>query len=213
MSSSCVDREKLKIMLAKVKIILLVVVISSVTLIQTVEGASHVHVNVPGAPINVGSSFHITFGTDRGYNGIADVYVDHVPQTPGSNNVWASPGLNIIGGLDYTVTAPGISTPGSYIATVTFNPSGGGSVEQGTSLFSVVGPASATTTSSTTTSATTTNAAVATTDWAIQSVSLIPSTPQVGNPVTFSAVLTAFSSSSPFPQSVHVECTIDGVSC
>ena len=51
------------------------------------------------------------------------------------------------------------------------------------------------------------------TDWAISSVSAIPSNPQAGNPVTFSAVLTALSSTGSYPQSVDVECTIDGTSC
>ncbi len=63
-------------MLGKSKIaLLLVVAISSVTLIQTAEGASHVHVGVPGAPIQAGSPFQITFYTDVGYNGMATVFV------------------------------------------------------------------------------------------------------------------------------------------
>ncbi len=51
------------------------------------------------------------------------------------------------------------------------------------------------------------------TDWAISSVAAIPANPQAGSPVTFSAVLTAFSSTGSYPQSVDVECMIDGVSC
>src|SRR5208282_2421317 len=51
------------------------------------------------------------------------------------------------------------------------------------------------------------------TDWAINYVSAIPFNPQVGSPVTFSTVLTALSTTGSYPQSVHVECTIDGMSC
>ena len=191
--SSIVHVLELSSMLAKLKIaILLVVVISSVTLIQTVEGASHVHVGVPGSPINAGSSFQITFFTDVGYNGMATVFV-RPALSP--THIWQASPMSISGGLDYEVNAPGINTPGSYFAAVSFLKTGGGSAELGESLFSVVGPASVST------------------DWTIQSVSLTPPTPQVGDPVTFSAVLTALSSSSSYPQSVDVECTIDGISC
>ncbi len=51
------------------------------------------------------------------------------------------------------------------------------------------------------------------TDWAISYVSAFPFNPQIGNPVGFSAVLTALSSTGSYPQSVHVKCTIDGMSC
>ena len=51
------------------------------------------------------------------------------------------------------------------------------------------------------------------TDWAISSVGLTPPTPQAGDSVTLSAVLVALSSTGSFPQSVDLECTIDGVSC
>ena len=51
------------------------------------------------------------------------------------------------------------------------------------------------------------------TDWAVLSVSLTPSTPQEGDQVSFSMQMAALSSSAPFPQSVDVECTVDGMSC
>jgi hypothetical protein len=53
----------------------------------------------------------------------------------------------------------------------------------------------------------------ASTDWEIESVSAAPPAPQVGQPVAFSAVLIALSSSGSYPQNVHVDCTIDGSSC
>ena len=56
----------------------------------------------------------------------------------------------------------------------------------------------------------TTLPAAVSTDWAVTSVSLSPSAPHVGDPVTFSMVFVAFSSSGAFPQSVTVGFTIDG---
>ncbi|HKM77976.1 MAG TPA: zinc-ribbon domain-containing protein [Candidatus Bathyarchaeia archaeon] len=56
-------------------------------------------------------------------------------------------------------------------------------------------------------------AAVLQTDWAMSSVQITPPNPQVGDPVTLSAVLVALSSTASFPQSVDVECAIDGMSC
>jgi len=53
--------------------------------------------------------------------------------------------------------------------------------------------------------------AIAETDWAITLVSTAPQNPQAGTPVTLSAVLVALSSTVSFPQSVAVECTIDGI--
>jgi len=180
-------------MLARSKVaILLVVVISSVTLIQTVEGASHVHVGVPGSPIQAGSSFQITFYTDVEYNGMATVFVrPALSVTP----IWQASPMSISGGLDYEVNAPGINTPGGYFAEVSFLKTGGGSAELGESLFSVVGPASVST------------------DWAVLSVSVNPPAPTVGQPVTFGMVMAAISSSGSFPQSVDAECLIDGASC
>ncbi|MGA2790301.1 MAG: zinc ribbon domain-containing protein [Candidatus Bathyarchaeia archaeon] len=180
-------------MLARSKVaILIVVAISSVTLFQTVEGACGVHVGVPGAPIQVGSPFVISYYTDVGCNGMTTVLVrPALSVTP----IWQAGPTHVSGGLDYEVTAPGINTPGGYFAEVSFVKTGGNTAVLGEKLFQVVGPASVST------------------NWAIQSVSLTPSPPQVGDPVTFSAVLVALSTSGSYPQSVDVECTIDGASC
>jgi hypothetical protein len=51
------------------------------------------------------------------------------------------------------------------------------------------------------------------TDWAVLSVSLSPSSPNVGDQVTFSMVVTALSSQTSFPQQFAAACQIDGVSC
>jgi hypothetical protein len=183
----------LEVLLGKSTVaILLVVVISTVMLIHSVEGASHVHVSVIGAPIQAGSPFVISFYTDVGYDGMATVFVR---PALGVNHIWDYGPVSISGGLDYEVNAPTISNPGGYFASVSFLKTGGGSAELGQTLFQVVGTASVST------------------DWAIQSVSVTPPTPQVGDPVTFSAVLVALSTSGSYPQSVDVECTIDGASC
>lgn len=55
--------------------------------------------------------------------------------------------------------------------------------------------------------------AEASTDWAVLSVSLTPSTPQEGDQVMFGMQMAALSSSVSFPQSVDVECMVDGMSC
>jgi len=51
------------------------------------------------------------------------------------------------------------------------------------------------------------------TDWAVLSISLSPSNPNVGDQVTFSMVVTALSSQGSFPQNFAAFCQIDGVSC
>jgi hypothetical protein len=53
----------------------------------------------------------------------------------------------------------------------------------------------------------------AATDWAVLSVSLSPSSPNVGDQVTFSMVVTVLSSQTSFPQQFAAACQIDGVSC
>jgi len=57
------------------------------------------------------------------------------------------------------------------------------------------------------------NVITAATDWAVLSVSMSPSNPQVGDLVTFSMVVAALSSPAPFPQDLTAICQIDGVSC
>ena len=173
-------------------VLLLLVVIPFVTLAQTVEGACGVFANVIGAPIQVGAPFVISYYMDVGCNGMATVFVrPALSVTP----IWqAGPG-SVSGGLDYEVNAPGINTPGGYFAGVSFVETGAKTADVGEKLFQVVGPASVST------------------DWAIQSVSLTPPNPQVGDQVAFSAVLVALSTTGSYPQSVDVECTIDGASC
>lgn len=59
----------------------------------------------------------------------------------------------------------------------------------------------------------TTLAAAVSTDWAVLSVGLNPQAPNAGDAVTFGMVMTALSSTSPFPQSVDVQCMLDGNPC
>jgi hypothetical protein len=56
-------------------------------------------------------------------------------------------------------------------------------------------------------------AAAAGTDWAVLSVGLSPPAPSAGDAVVFQMQLSALSTSDPFPQTVAVQCTIDGISC
>ncbi len=165
-------------------IILLVCILSASTFVQTVAGASVVHVGVvcagcpPGGPVPAGATFHITFYTDVGHNGQINIY-DSVPLK--AAHIWASGYIAISGGLAYDVVPPPINTPGNYIAGAVFLPSGGG-VDGAETPFQVVGPASVST------------------DWAVLSVSLSPPSPHPGDPVTFAMVASALSSTGPFPQ-------------
>ena len=88
----------------------------------------------------MGQSFQITFGAERGFDGTAQVWISHNPRPPGQDYVWEGGTRTITGGEDYTVTAPGISTPGSYHAVVVFVQSGSGSIEQADAFFSVDSP-------------------------------------------------------------------------
>ncbi len=178
-------------------IILLVCVLSAVTLVQTVAGAGPVHVSVvcggcpPGGPVPAGGTFHITFYTDVGHNGHINIY----DRPSGSaTHIWDSGSIAISGGLAYDVVPPPINTPGTYVAGGLFFPSGGG-VDLDEKTFQVVGPASVST------------------DWAVLSVSLTPSSPHPGDPVTFGMIASALSSTGAFPQSLTAQCTIDGASC
>ncbi len=52
-----------------------------------------------------------------------------------------------------------------------------------------------------------------TTDWAVLSVGLNPSAPKAGDPVIFRMTMTVFSTSGGYPQSVPVQCQVDGITC
>jgi hypothetical protein len=51
------------------------------------------------------------------------------------------------------------------------------------------------------------------TDWAVLSVGMTPITPRAGDSVAFGMVMTALSTTGGYPQTVGVECQIDGGSC
>ena len=53
-------------------------------------------------------------------------------------------------------------------------------------------------------------AAPAATDWALSDPTLSPASPNVGDPVTFQAILAALSTSQPYPQSVTLALQLDG---
>jgi len=56
-------------------------------------------------------------------------------------------------------------------------------------------------------------AGIGSTDWAMLSAGPTPSSPHVGDSVVFHASMTVMSTTVAFPQSVGVECQVDGVSC
>lgn len=105
----------------------------------TTSPSPRVHVATPGTPFAVGQPVHISYSTDvDGNSGVAiESACAGVPACP---PVWAgSTGVHISGGLAYDVTAPGLSTPGTYYAVVEFVPDVGGGYEYGWSQFQVVG--------------------------------------------------------------------------
>jgi hypothetical protein len=59
----------------------------------------------------------------------------------------------------------------------------------------------------------TTLAGVPSTDWAVSTVGLSPQAPVGGDSVTFTMIMVALSSTAPFPQSVNVQCLLDGGIC
>ena len=70
-----------------------------------------------------------------------------------------------------------------------------------------------TTTGSTPTLPPATSTVMQQTDWAVLGVDAVPPNPQAGDPMAFSMSFAALSSNMPFPQSVYVQCQIDGFSC
>jgi hypothetical protein len=59
----------------------------------------------------------------------------------------------------------------------------------------------------------TTASGAAHTDWAILSVGTNPASPQIGQSVYFTMSMTLLSTIDPLPQTVTIQCLIDGVSC
>ena len=86
------------------------------SLLTQVEANPGAHVSVPHSPLTVGQSVYIEYYTDPGEDGTASVYVK---RGGGGADIWDSGPQSITGGLLYDVTAPGLTTPGTYIAGVT----------------------------------------------------------------------------------------------
>jgi hypothetical protein len=184
--------------------ILAVVLIALVSLVPSARANPGPHVAVPQSPLSIGQPVYITYYTDPGEDGTAIVCIGKTDTTCLSGEIWDSGWITITGGLAYDVTAPGLSTPGTYYAGVDFcqnSPGPCSNMKYMHQAFHVVG------------STTTTTTPTLATDWAVLSVSLSPSAPYVGDQVTFSMVMTALSSPAPFPQSFAAVCQIDGVSC
>lgn len=60
---------------------------------------------------------------------------------------------------------------------------------------------------------TTTGPVIPNTDWAVVGIDAIPPNPNAGDLMAFSMNFAALSSNVPFPQSVYIQCQIDGFSC
>jgi len=186
--------------------ILAVMLIALVSISQTVKADAPVIVGVYSGlneqpPFDVGQSFTIAFEVTQPFSGTATATVKIDKSQCVTNDptchIWTygSP-ISVESGKMYNVHPPAISTPGSYKASVLviFPPPGGAIA--GYAYFQVEG-----------------SSATPATDWAVLSVSLSPSAPQVGDPVTFKMVMAALSSPAPFPQSFSAQCVIDGASC
>ncbi len=174
--------------------ILLLLLVSVGSVPRTVN-ADELHVSVSPTSVPVGKSFMVTFWVEatgsQQWNGQETATV-HIRPSGTSSDIWQSSPMKVGPGLDYEVYPPGISTPGTYeaLVAITFHQMVGN-----VATFQVVGS---------TTPAT---------DWAVLSVSLSPSAPKVGDPVTFSMAMTALTSPGSFPQSFSAVCELDGASC
>ena len=69
---------------------------------------------VTNSPVTVGQPIYITFGTDPGDLGNTAMLLTEREAEAGI--LWHSDPLPIDAGMQYQVVAPGISTPGTYVA-------------------------------------------------------------------------------------------------
>lgn len=196
-----------KLMWSKTRFaVLAVMLIALVSISQTVKADAPVIVGVYSGlneqpPFVVGQSFTIAFEVTQPFSGTATATVKIDKSQCAINDptchIWTydSP-ISVESGKIYNVHPPGISTPGNYKASVLVIFPPPGAAIAGYAYFQVEG-----------------SSATPATDWAVLSVSLSPSAPQVGDPVTFKMVMTALSSPGPFPQSFSALCVIDGASC
>jgi ribosomal protein L40E len=120
------NRMEMKSMRTGMRIAVLVaLLISSLAFLPAVCANPGVHVAVLHSPLTVGQSVHITYYSSPGEDGNATVYIK---SSSGGSNIWSSAPLRNSGGLAYEVTAPGLSTPGTYIAGVTVSLTKGGDI-------------------------------------------------------------------------------------
>jgi len=122
--------------------LLLVLLIPSLSLLAGVMADPGVHVNtIPsGGPFLVGQEIYITYYTEYGEDGTAAVLITSDPDNPGAE-IWSRDFQPISGGLAYDVTAPGLSTPGTYYVGVGLNPKDSAEIVYAYASFQVVGDA------------------------------------------------------------------------
>jgi len=159
---------------------------------------------LPADTVYAGDVFNIFFRVNMPYTGTISGTLGY-SKCQACPSIWQTNYLGIASGVEEATSigdAQIIYTVGDYVIflkVIIPGPMGGAAVA-GYADFHVI-PMTATT------------AAGSGTDWAVTSVVFSPPNPQVGDPVTFSMVVTALSSQGSFPQHFAAVCMIDGISC
>jgi len=132
----------LGLILRRALLIVSLVFLFSIAVVPTgLRASPGVHISVTNSPVNVGQPIHIEYYMDPGENAAeAALYIT----TPaGGADIWDSaPTGAITGGLLYDVTAPGLTTAGTYIAGIRVWPVYPGPSTTTESTFQVIGGAS-----------------------------------------------------------------------
>ncbi|MGP8070205.1 MAG: hypothetical protein ACLP5V_09975 [Candidatus Bathyarchaeia archaeon] len=145
--------------LGVVALLLSLLFTSVVGISMTASASGTVDVSIIPSTVHTGQSFDVHFKVNSQFQGQAAATVE-VGTCPGCSDVWKNTPLGVYSGLSYDASAPPISTPGRYIATVVVVIPGamGGAAVGGSANFKVVGSATQTQIVISTTSQATTQA-------------------------------------------------------
>ena len=119
------------------KWVLFVLLLSVLSQSAPVRAPPVVHLSVPQAPLSVGQPVYIEYYTDPGGDGTISLDITRPPLLA---ILWMTGPNQIGGGLLYSVTAPGLTDPGTYLLSATVNLLAGGTLN-GQTTFEVVGGA------------------------------------------------------------------------